>query len=474
MLEEISVRRKSAKKTENPRNGSYRQENVVHTQGPAGAFSAQAARTENRISQIHHNNLMETVVENNNVKQALRRVELNNGAPGIDGMQVEDLRTYLRKNWLVIKDQLLNGTYKPQPVRRIEIPKPDGGVRMLGIPTALDRFIQQAILLVLTPIYEPLFSDYSYGFRPNRNQRQAVKRAQRYINDGKRIVVDIDLEKFFDKVNHDKLMGLIRQKIADNRLNRLIVRYLKAGIMLNGCCVTSEDGVPQGGPLSPLLSNIMLNELDEELTRRGHSFVRYADDCNVYVKSERAGNRVMESITRFLRDRLKLKVNADKSAVARPWERKFLGFSFTGKEEARVRIAPRSIERFKERIRQITKRSWGISLEERIKKLNEFLIGWMGYFGFVQTPSIFAKLEGWLHRKMRTCLLVHWKNPKTIRRNLIALGIPQEGAACVSGSGKGWWRLSATPQMHKACGKKFWKLQGLVSLVERYEGIAHA
>jgi group II intron reverse transcriptase/maturase len=461
-------------KAENLRNESYRKEGVVYPHGPAEVFSAQAIGTEDRISQIHYNNLMEKVVENGNVKQALRRVELNNGAPGIDGMQVKDLRIYLRKNWPVIKEQLLNGTYKPVPVRRVEIPKLDGGVRLLGIPTALDRFIQQAILLVLTPIYEPTFSDHSYGFRPNRNTRQAVKRAKQYINEGKKIVVDIDLEKFFDKVNHDKLMGLIRQKIADNRLNKLIVRYLKAGIMLNGCCVASEDGVPQGGPLSPLLANIMLNELDEELTRRGHHFVRYADDCNLYVKSKRAGDRVMESVIRFLEKQLKLKVNAAKSAVAQPWERKFLGFSFTSEEEVRVRIAPRSIERFKERIRQLTTRNCGISLEERINKLNEYLTGWMGYFGFIETPSIFKKLEGWLHRKMRTCLLKHWKNPRTIQRNLVALGLSQEWASNIGESGRGWWRLAKTRQMHAACGKRFWMIQGLVSLVERYNGIVHA
>ena len=470
----VLVSRKSAVKTENLSNESYLQEGVVRPQGPVEAFSIQAIGTKDKISQIHHNNLMEKVVENNNVKQALRRVELNNGAPGIDGMQVKNLRTCLRKNWLVIKEQLLNGTYKPMPVRRVEIPKSDGGVRLLGIPTALDRFIQQAILLVLTPIYEPMFSDHSYEFRPNRNQRQAIKRAKQYINDGMKIVVDIDLEKFFDKVNHDKLMGLIRQKIADNRLNKLIVRYLKAGIMLNGCCVASEDGVPQGGSLSPLLANIMLNKLDEELAERGHSFVRFADDCNVYVKSERAGNRVMESVTRFLEKQLKLKVNTAKSAVAHPWERKFLGFSFTTEEEVRVCIAPKSIERFKERIRQLTARNWGISLEERIKKLNQYLIGWMGYFGFVQIPRIFKELDGWLRRRMRMCLLKHWKNPNTIRRNLIALGISQEWAASIGGSGKGWWRLASTRQMHAACDNRFWTQQGLASLVERYDGIAHA
>lgn len=355
--------RKNAVKAENFKNENYREGNVVHPRGPLEVLSINPTGAEDRISQIHYNNLMEKVVANENVKQALRRVELNDGAPGIDGMKAKELRQYLKNNWPAIKEQLLNGTYKPMPVRRIEIPKSDGGKRLLGIPTALDRFIQQAILLVLTPIYEPTFSDHSYGFRPNRNTRQAIKKAKQYINEGRNIVVDIDLEKFFDRVNHDKLMGLIRQKISDKRLDKLIVRYLKAGIMLNGCYVVTEDGVPQGGPLSPLLANIMLNELDKELTERGHRFARYADDCNLYVKSKRAGERVMTSVTQFLEKQLKLKVNATKSAVAQPWERKFLGFSFTEKEEVLVRIAPGSIKRFKARIRQLTSRNWGISLK---------------------------------------------------------------------------------------------------------------
>lgn len=447
---------------------------MVHPHGPNEVLSDQATGAKDRISQICYNNLMEKVVENENVKHALRRVEQNDGAPGIDGMDVKNLRSHLKENWRSIKDQLLNGTYKPSPVRRIEIPKPDGGKRLLGIPTALDRFIQQAILLVLTPIYDPTFSDHSYGFRPNRSTKQAVKKAKQYINDGRRIVVDIDLEKFFDQVNHDKLMGLIRQKISDKRLDKLIVRYLKAGIMLNGCCVASEEGTPQGGPLSPLLANIMLHELDEELMKRGHRFARYADDCNIYVRSKRAGERVMESIMRFIREQLKLKVNVAKSAVAQPWERKFLGFSFTSETEVRVRIAPRSISRFKERIRQLTKRSWGISLEERIKKLNEYLVGWSAYFGFIQTPSIFEKLEGWLHRRMRMCLLKQWKQPRTVKRNLVANGLSKDWAANISGSGKGYWRLARTQQMHTAFGKEFWKSQGLASLVERYGKSVHA
>ena len=466
--------RKNAKKAENLRNESYQREGVVNTHGPEGAWSIQLMGAEDRISQTLYNNLMEKVVENENVKQALRSVELNDGAPGVDGMGAKELKPYLKENWRSIKEQLLNGTYKPLPVRRIEIPKPDGGKRLLGIPTVLDRFIQQAILKVLTPIYDPTFSEYSYGFRPNRNAKQAIRKAKQYINDGRRIVVDIDLEKFFDKVNHDKLMGLIRQKISDKRLDKLIARYLKSGIMLNGCCVKAEEGTPQGGPLSPLLANIMLNELDKELVERNHCFVRYADDCNIYVKSKRAGDRVMESITRYIEKQLKLKVNANKSAVAQPWKRKFLGISFTGEKEVRVRIAPKSIERFKERIRQLTARSWSISLSERIKRLNKYLVGWCGYFGIIQTPSVIEELEGWLHRRMRMCLLKHWKNPCTIRRNLIARGISQGWAANISGSGKGWWRLARTQQMNTACGKNFWKVQGLESLVERYNGIVHA
>ena len=461
-------------KAENLSNESYRKDNVVHPQGPAEVPSIQAIGTKEELSQHLYTNLMEKVVENENVKQALRRVELNDGAPGVDGMPAKALRAYLKGNWKSIKEQLLNGTYKPQPVRRFEIPKPDGGVRLLGIPTALDRFIQQAILMVLTPIYDPTFSDSSYGFRPHRSTKQAIKAAKRHINDGRRIVVDIDLEKFFDRVNHDKLMSIVRQKIEDKQLNKLILRYLKAGIMLNGCCVTSDEGTPQGGPLSPLLANIMLNELDKELERRGHRFVRYADDGNIYVRSKRAGDRVMQSITKFIGAKLKLKVNTAKSAVAHPWERKFLGFSFTSEKETRVRIAPRSIERFKERIKQLTNRSWGISLKERIEKLNKYLIGWCNYFGFIQTPSIFEALEGWLQRRMRMCLLKHWKKPRTVKRNLVACGVSPKWAANISGSGKGCWRLACTHQTHTAFGKKYWKHHGLISLVERYAECAHA
>jgi RNA-directed DNA polymerase len=353
------------------------------------------------------------------------------------------------------------------PVRRSEISKPDGGVRELGIPTVLDRFIQQAIQQVLTPIFEQTFSPFSYGFRPGKSARQAVRKAQEQIKSGKTTVVDIDLEKFFDRVNHDLLMTKIAKRVADKRIHRIIRRYLQAGVMLNGCCIATEEGTPQGGPISPLLANIMLNDLDHELTRRGHSFVRYADDCNIYVASKRAGQRVYASITKFIHERLKLKVNEQKSAVDYPNRRKFLGFSFTSCEEVRLRIAPKTKIKFKERIREITNRSWGISIEERLRKLNAYLMGWGGYFGIAQTRSIFQELDEWIRRRMRMCLLKQWKRCKTKLTKLTGLGIPKEWAVCIAFSRKQYWRLSNTPQVNKALGLKYWREKGLVSLVER-------
>ena len=333
----------------------------------------------------HDESLMEKVIDRNNLKNALERVEKNKGAAGIDHMQFNELRPYLKANWERIKQELLDGTYKPTPVRRVEIPKQDGGVRQLGIPTVLDRFIQQAIQQVLTPIFELTFSEFSYGFRPGKSARQAVLKAQTYIQAGKLIVVDADLEKFFDRVNHDVLMTKVMKHIKDRRIHRIIRRYLKAGVMLNGCCVVSEEGTPQGGPLSPLLANIMLNDLDHELTRRGHLFVRYADDCNIYVSSKRAGQRVFVSVKKFLEKYLRLKVNEAKSAVDRPWKRKILGFSFTSGTKAKLRMAPQTIIKFKANIRKLTNRNQGISMEERLGKLNAYLLGWSGYFCIIQT-----------------------------------------------------------------------------------------
>lgn len=425
-------------------------------------------QTTNHILAKHNDHLMEKVVERDNLKKALKRVEQNKGAAGVDNMQVNELRPHLKVHWEIIKGELLDGTYKPASVRRVEIPKPDGGVRQLGIPTVLDRFIQQAIQQVLTPIFDPIFSHSSYGFRPGKSARQAVRQAQRYIRQDKRIVVDIDLEKFFDKVNHDILMSKVAKYVGDVRMLRIIRRYLQVGVMLNGCCVATEEGTPQGGPMSPLLANIMLNDLDQELAKRGHSFVRYADDCNIYVSSKRAGQRVYQSISMYIERVLKLNVNAAKSAVDCPSRRKFLGFSVTSCEEAKLRIAPKTRMRFKEKIRKLTRRSTSISIEERLKRLNEYIIGWMGYFGIAQTRSIFQELDEWIRRRLRMCLLKQWKRCKTKLRNLAGLGIDKEWACRIALSRKMHWRLANTPQVNKALGLKYWKELGLVSLVDRY------
>ena len=325
--------------------------------------------------------LMEEVCERENCKQALARVKANKGSPGMDGMTVQQLPEYLKQQWPAIREQLLSGTYQPQPVKRVEIPKPDGGVRKLGIQTVLDRFIQQAVMQVLQRKWDRTFSEHSYGFRPGRSAQQAVEAAQKYIAAGYRWCVDLDLEKFFDRVSHDKLMARIATKVSDKRVLKLIRSFLTAGVMENGLVSPVDEGTPPGGPLSPLLSNIVLDELDRELERRGLPFSRYADDSNIYVRSRRAGGRVMESITRFLQIKLKLKVNSEKSAVARPWERKFLGFSFTRDREPKRRIAPKAVKRFKERVRELTSRTRGISIERMTEELNRYLRGWIGYFG---------------------------------------------------------------------------------------------
>ncbi len=348
--------------------------------------------------------LMEEVCERGNCKQALKRVKANKGSAGVDGMTVQQLPEYLKQHWPAIREQLLSGTYKPQPVKRVEIPKPDGGVRKLGIPTVLDRFIQQAVMQVLQGRWDRTFSDHSYGFRPGRSAHQAVAAAQQYIAEGYRWCVDLDLEKFFDRVSHDKLMARIEIRVSDRRLLKLIRAFLKAGVMEGGLVSPVDEGTPQGGPLSPLLSNIVLDEFDRELERRGLRFARYADDCNVYVRSRRAGERVMASITRFITTKLKLKVNEQKSAVARPWERKFLGFSFTWDWTPRRRVAPKAVVRFKERVRELTSRTKGISVERMAEELARYLRGWIGYFGQCQTPSVLDALEKWTRHRLRSAI----------------------------------------------------------------------
>lgn len=411
--------------------------------------------------------LMEEVCELENCKQALHRVMANKGSPGVDGMTVDELPVYLKQHELEIGEQLRNGTYRPQPVLRREIPKPDGGMRKLGIPAAVDRFVQQAVLQVLQKRWDPTFSQHSFGFRPGRSAQQAVHQAQQYIAEGHCWVVDLDLEKFFDRVNHDRLMAAVAARVADKRMLKLIRAFLEAGVMENGLVSPVDEGTPQGGPLSPLLSNLVLDELDRELERRGHHFVRYADDCNVYVGSERAGQRVMEGVTRFIANRLKLKVNQAKSAVARPGQRKFLGFSFTSEREPRRRIAPKAIGRFKEKIRELTRRTRGISLQEMVKQVTTYLRGWLGYFGDCQTPSVLRDLEQWLRRRLRLVVWKQWKRGRTRFRALRKRGVSEELAAKTAGSPHGPWRIAHSPALNIALPNAYFAKLGLPPMVLR-------
>jgi RNA-directed DNA polymerase len=410
--------------------------------------------------------LMEEVCERENCKQALARVKANKGSAGVDGMTVQQLPEHLKQYWPAIREQLLSGTYGPQPVKRVEIPKPDGGVRKLGIPTVLDRFIQQAAMQVLQRKWDRTFSDHSYGFRPGRSAHQAVEAAQQFIAAGYRWVVDLDLEKFFDRVNHDKLMHAIARRVTDKRVLRLIGAFLKVGVLENGLVNPAEEGTPQGGPLSPLLSNIVLDELDRELERRKHRFVRYADDCNIYVRSQRAGQRVMTNVTRFLTRRLKLKVNEAKSAVARPVERKFLGFSFSKNKEPKRRIAPKALLRCKQRIRELTRRTRGISLEQMLKELTAYLRGWKSYFGFCQTPSLLQRLDKWIRHRLRSMIWKQWKRGKQRYAKLRKLGIGKDLAAQTAGSPHGPWRVTNSPALAIALPLAYFDSLGLPRLFD--------
>src|ERR1700726_525897 len=410
---------------------------------------------------------MEAIVERNNLRRALEQVQRNKGAPGVDGMTIGKLAPYLKEHWPAIRVQLLEGSYKPQPVRRVEIPKATGGTRALGIPTVLDRFIQQAVMQVLQAAWDPTFSAASFGFRPGRSAHQAVARAQAFIASGHGIVVDLDLEKFFDRVNHDILMGLVAKRVSDKRILKLIRGFLTAGVLADGLIGPTEEGTPQGGPLSPLLSNLMLDVLDKELEKRGHHFVRYADDCNIYVRSQRAGERVMAAIERFLAKRLRLKVNKAKSAVAKPNVRKFLGFSFTGGGELRRRVAPQAIARFKAKIRELTQRTCGKSLAQIVKKLSVYLVGWRGYFGFCQTPSVLRKLDRWLRRRLRAIVWKQWKRGTTPYAELRRRGVARDLAARTAGSPHGPWRLANSPALTIALPNAFFAALGLASVAEQ-------
>ena len=409
--------------------------------------------------------LMEEVCVRENLRQALRRVKTNKGSPGIDGRKVGELPGYLKQHWPAIREQLLSGTYQPQPVKRVEIAKPDGGVRKLGIPTVLDRFIQQAVMQVLQSRWDRTFSEHSHGFRPQRSAHQAVAKAQQYIAAGHRWVVDLDLEKFFDRVNHDRLMAAIARRVSDKRMLRLIRAFLESGVMENGLVSPVDEGTPQGGPLSPLLSNLVLDELDRELERRQHRFVRYADDCNIYVASERAGKRVMQSVTCFIQRRLKLKVNETKSAVARPQERKFLGFSFTYGEKPKRRIAPKALLRCKQRVRELTRRTRGISLEQMAKELASYLRGWRGYFGYCQTPSVLHGLDHWIRRRLRSVIWKHWKRGSVRFARLRQRNIGPDLAAQTAGSPHGPWRLANSPALSIALPTAYFDALGLPRLL---------
>jgi RNA-directed DNA polymerase len=409
--------------------------------------------------------LMEEVCERGNCQQALKRVKANKGSAGVDGMTVHELPGYLRQHWPAIREQLLSGTYRPQPVRRVEIDKPDGGVRKLGVPTVLDRFIQQAVQQVLQRRWDRTFSDHSYGFRPGRSAHQAVAQAQRYVREGFRWVVDFDLEKFFDRVCHDKLMARIAQRISDQRVLKLIRAFLTSGVMEDGLVRAMDEGTPQGGPLSPLLSNLVLDELDRELERRGHRFVRYADDSNVYVRSERAGQRVMASLTAFITRRLRLTVNSAKSAVARPEDRKFLGFSFTSEPQPRRRIAPKALERFKGRVRELTGRTRGVSLQRMVEELSIYLRGWRSYFGFCETPSVLDHLEKWLRRRLRSVQWKQWKRGSRRFAELRKRDIRRDLAAKTAGSAHGPWRLAHSPALAYALPNAYFDSLGLPRLV---------
>jgi len=410
--------------------------------------------------------LMEAVCERGNLQLAYQRVVENKGAAGVDGIGVAEFKDHLKQQWPTIKAKLLAGSYMPSPVRRVDIAKPQGGTRTLGIPTLMDRMIQQALHQALSPIFEEEFSESSYGFRPGRNAHQAVKAAQQYVAEGRRVVVDMDLEKFFDRVNHDLLMEKLSKKIDDRRVLRLIRRYLEAGMMAEGIVSPRTEGTPQGGPLSPLLSNILLTDLDRELERRGHAFCRYADDCNIYVRTQQAGERVMASITRFLADKLKLTVNMTKSAVARPWERKFLGYSMTWHKAPRLRIAPASYQRLEQRVREVLNGARGRSLRAAIEELNPLLRGWMAYFRLTQTKKALEEFDGWLRHKLRCILWRQWKRPYTRAVNLMKAGLTEERAFRSAFNQRGPWRNSGASHMNQAFPKSFFDRLGLVSLLD--------
>lgn len=415
-------------------------------------------------------NLLIQVLSKSNIRRAWQQVRQNKGAAGIDGITLDQFKTWVKPQWSKLREQLLQGDYQPQPVKRVRIPKDDGSERLLGIPTVFDRVIQQAIVQVLTPRFDPSFSSHSYGFRPNRSAHDAIRQVQSDCRQGYRIAVDIDLSKFFDRVNHDLLMTHLGQRIKDKGLMQLIGRYLRAGIMDGNSLIPSREGVPQGGPLSPLLSNIMLDPLDKELERRGHRFARYADDAIILVKSPRAGERVLQSLTRYIEQDLKLKVNPEKSQVVKSSQCKFLGFSFQGKL---IRWHPKSVVKFKRRVRELTQRSWGVSMETKIRKLSVYLRGWINYYGIANHYQYCLDLDHWIRRRIRMCYWKQWGRPRTKIRNLIKLGMPVKTAVACGRSSKSWWRSSKSPGINAALGLEYLKQQGLYSLRDGWIAFHH-
>lgn len=460
--------------------GSDKKAEIAETPEAANGGTMSNPRAGSQTHTVYDENagdefaeIFEEVLRKENLLRAYQRVKSNKGAPGVDRMSVDELMPYCQAHWAEIKEQLLSETYRPRAVKRVEIPKPDGkGTRMLGIPVVLDRMIQQAILQVLTPIYDPTFSENSHGFRPGRSAHGAIINARKYVNEGHDWVVDMDLEKFFDRVNHDVLMSRIARRVKDKRLLRLIRRYLQAGMMEGGIVSPRSEGTPQGSPLSPLLSNILLDELDKELESRGHRFSRYADDFNVYVKSESAGKRVMESLIAFLGKRLRLKVNKEKSAVARPWERKFLGYSFTDEVKPRVRVAPKSLKKLKDKLKPVWKRGRGQSVKSTITRLNQIIVGWASYFRLSEELWPLKKMDSLIRRRIRWLIWRHWKTPKTRLKNLMKLGVPLHVAYPAAYGNAGPWKAARLPGMNMAFPNKTLEGWGLKSLLDEHRRFA--
>ena len=443
---------------------------LQETMGVHSISTAYESRKDD--GKFYADKLLEEILDGDNLRMAFKRVKSNKGSHGVDGMKVDELTQFLKQNIGTLKKSILEGTYRPKPVRRVEIPKPDGGIRLLGIPTVVDRMIQQAIAQILSPKFEKTFSENSYGFRPKRDAKQAIIKAKEYIEQGNKWVVDIDLAKYFDTVNHDKLMALVAREIKDKRVLKLIRLFLQSGVMINGVYIDTEEGCPQGGPLSPLLSNIVLTEFDRELEKRGHKFCRYADDSNIYVKSKRAGERVMASATKFLEEKLKLRVNRDKSAVDRPWKRKFLGFTFYqfyGK--VGIRVHQKSTDKFKNKIKDITTRSSGKSMDYRMEKLKQCIIGWINYFRIADISKVTKELDEWTRRRVRMCFWKQWKRIKTKYDNLKRLGASEQKAWEYANTGKGYWRISNSPILSTTLTNTYLENIGYKSIHKRYKQV---